>query len=165
MWITMFFGTPHNKLLGPGVENRNCAPSGVHQCAMLADLSLLPGKHADVGHRHHGLSELVKEEARVQIRVHIGPRSGVVKEGLVRRLEALLVHDVTEVIRVEFVRGPQVQVEGVQEGCVGGALFLERLEEGLGDNGVDVVFARVGEKPVVDVDAVGDSDGVCPCHV
>jgi hypothetical protein len=27
-----------------------------------------------------------------------------------------------------------------------------------------VVFARVGEKPVVDVDAVGDSDGVCPCR-
>ena len=93
--------------------NGNCLPS-VHQCAMLADLSLRPGEHADVGHRHHGLSELVKEEARVQILVHKGPRSGVVKEGLVRRLKALLVHDVTEVGSVEFVRGPQVQVEGVE---------------------------------------------------
>lgn len=132
---------------------------------MLADLSLLPGKHANVGQRHHGLSELVKEEARVQILVHKGLRSGVVKEGLVRRLEALLVHEVMEVLSVEYVRGLEVQVEGVQKACVGGALFLERLEEVLGNNGVDVGFARVGEKPVFDVDAVGDSDGVCPCHV
>lgn len=132
---------------------------------MLADFSLLPGKDANVGHRHHGLSELVKEEAWVQILVHKGLRSGVVKEGLVRSLEALLVHEVMEVLSVEYVRCLQVQVEGVQKACVGRALFLERLEEVLGNNGVDVGFARVGEKPVVDVDAVGDSDGVCPCHV
>ena len=100
---------------------------------MSPDLALLTREDLHVAQLHHCLGEVGGELAAVRVYLHLPLGPGIFPHALIGSEQPQLVDDVGEVLRVELLRGFQVEVhEG--GGDVGhGALLLEAGGEGGGE--------------------------------
>ena len=123
--------------------------------ALSSDPPLIPRQHIQLPNLDHGRCKLLEEQRLVHGEAGDDrPRPGVGVQALVRREEALAVHDIDVVLVVEGVGGPSIEHGGVV-GVLGRAGAAEGFGEGLVHGGI-----LAGVEAVVEDVAVADADGV-----